>query len=84
MIATVRHGQRSLFQLRETFQTAWPLASITSLASRLRLPLSILNIIAGVTIFVVGGFIPSSILFKLILRDERPLTIIRGTPAFGQ
>jgi hypothetical protein len=40
------------------------------LASRLLLPLSILDIIAGVTIFVVGGFILSPILFKLNLRDE--------------
>jgi CDP-archaeol synthase len=40
------------------------------LASRLLLPLSILDIVAGVTIFVVGGLILSPILFKLNLRDE--------------
>ena len=40
------------------------------LASRLLLPLSMLDIVAGVTIFVVGGLILSPILFKLNLRDE--------------
>jgi CDP-2,3-bis-(O-geranylgeranyl)-sn-glycerol synthase len=40
------------------------------LASRLLLPLSILDIVAGVTIFVVGALILSPILFKLNLRDE--------------
>jgi CDP-diglyceride synthetase len=40
------------------------------LASRLLLPLSILDIVTGVTIFVVGGLILSPILFKLNLRDE--------------
>ena len=40
------------------------------LASRLLLPLSILDIVAGVTIFVVGGLIVSPILFRLKLRDE--------------
>ena len=40
------------------------------LASRLLLPLSILDIVAGVTIFVVGGLIASPILFRLNLRDE--------------
>ena len=40
------------------------------LASRLLLPLSILDIVAGVTIFVAGGLILSPILFRLNLRDE--------------
>jgi len=40
------------------------------LVSRLLLPLSMLDIVAGVTIFVVGGLILSPILFKLNLRDE--------------
>ena len=40
------------------------------LASRLLLPLSILDIVAGVTIFVVGALLLSPILFKLNLRDE--------------
>jgi len=40
------------------------------LASRLLLPLSILDIVAGVTIFVVGALILSPLLFKLNLRDE--------------
>ena len=40
------------------------------LASRLLLPLSILDIVAGVTIFVVGALIVSPILFRLNLRDE--------------
>jgi hypothetical protein len=40
------------------------------LVSRLLLPFSILDILVGVTIFVVGGLILSPILFKLNLRDE--------------
>ena len=40
------------------------------LASRLLLPLSVLDIVAGVTIFVVGAVLLSPILFKLNLRDE--------------
>jgi CDP-archaeol synthase len=40
------------------------------LASRLLLPLSTLDIVAGVTIFVVGALILSPLLFKLNLRDE--------------
>ena len=40
------------------------------LASRLLLPLSILDIVAGVTIFVVGGLVFSPILFRLNLRDD--------------
>jgi CDP-2,3-bis-(O-geranylgeranyl)-sn-glycerol synthase len=40
------------------------------LVSRLLLPLSMLDIVAGVTIFVVGGLILSPILFKWNLRDE--------------
>ena len=40
------------------------------LASRLLLHLSILDIVAGVTIFVVGALLLSPILFKLNLRDE--------------
>jgi CDP-2,3-bis-(O-geranylgeranyl)-sn-glycerol synthase len=40
------------------------------LASRLLLPLSILDIVAGVTIFVVGALILSPLLFKLNVRDE--------------
>jgi len=40
------------------------------LASRLLLPLNILDIVAGVTIFVVGALILSPLLFKLNLRDE--------------
>ena len=39
-------------------------------ASRLLLPLSILDIVAGVTIFVVCALILSPLLFKLNLRDE--------------
>ena len=39
-------------------------------ASRLLLPLSMLDIVAGVTIFVVGGLVLSPILFKLNLHDE--------------
>jgi hypothetical protein len=40
------------------------------LASRLLLPLSTLDIVGGVTIFVVGALILSPLLFKLNLRDE--------------
>ena len=40
------------------------------LASRLLLPLSTLDIIVGVTVFVVGALILSPLLFKLNLRDE--------------
>ena len=40
------------------------------LASRLLLPLSILDVMAGATIFVVGALILSPLLFKLNLRDE--------------
>jgi CDP-2,3-bis-(O-geranylgeranyl)-sn-glycerol synthase len=40
------------------------------LASRLLLPVSMLEIVVGVTIFVVGGLVLLPILFKLNLRDE--------------
>ena len=40
------------------------------LASRWLLPLNALEIMAGVTIFVVGALILSPLLFKLNLRDE--------------
>jgi CDP-archaeol synthase len=40
------------------------------LASRLLLPTSILDIVAGVTIFVVGALILSPLLYKLNLRDQ--------------
>ena len=40
------------------------------LASRWLLPLSTLDIVVGVTIFVVGALILSPLLFKLNLRDE--------------
>ena len=40
------------------------------LASRLLLPLSFLDVVAGTTIFVVGALILSPLLFKLNLRDE--------------
>ena len=50
------------------------------LASRLLLPLSILDIVAGVTIFVVGGLILSPILFKLESSRRAPLTAIRKCP----
>ena len=40
------------------------------LASRLLLPLSVLDIVAGVTIFVIGALVLSPLLFKLNLRDE--------------
>jgi hypothetical protein len=40
------------------------------LASRLLLPLSFLDVVAGTTIFVIGALIISPLLFKLNLRDE--------------
>jgi CDP-2,3-bis-(O-geranylgeranyl)-sn-glycerol synthase len=40
------------------------------LASRLLLPLSILDVVVGTTIFVVGALILSPLLFKFNLRDE--------------
>jgi hypothetical protein len=40
------------------------------LASRLLLPLGILDVVAGTTIFVVSALILSPVLFKLNLRDE--------------
>jgi CDP-2,3-bis-(O-geranylgeranyl)-sn-glycerol synthase len=40
------------------------------LASRLLLPLSILDVAAGTALFVVGAVILSPVLFKLNLRDE--------------
>ena len=40
------------------------------LASRLLLPLNTLDIVVGVTVFVVGALILSPLLFKLKLRDE--------------
>jgi CDP-archaeol synthase len=40
------------------------------LASRLLLPLSILEVVAGTAIFVVGALVLSPLLFKLNLRDE--------------
>jgi CDP-diglyceride synthetase len=40
------------------------------LASRLLLPLSPFDVVAGTTIFVVGALILSPLLFKLNLRDE--------------
>ena len=40
------------------------------LASRLLLPLSTLDIVVGVTVFVVGALILSPLLYKLNLRDE--------------
>ena len=40
------------------------------LASRWLLPLNVPEIMAGVTIFVVGALILSPLLFKLNLRDE--------------
>ena len=39
-------------------------------ASQLLLPLSTLDIVVGVTVFVVGALILSPLLFKLNLRDE--------------
>ena len=40
------------------------------LASQMLLPLSILDIVAGVTIFLVGAVMLSPLLFKLNLRDK--------------
>jgi hypothetical protein len=40
------------------------------LASRLLLPLSILEVVAGTAIFVVGALVLSPLLFKLNLREE--------------
>jgi hypothetical protein len=40
------------------------------LAGRLLLPLSIFDVVVGVTIFVAGGLVLSPILFRLNLRDE--------------
>ena len=40
------------------------------LVSRLLLPLSILDVVAGTAIFVVGALVLSPLLFKLNLRDE--------------
>jgi CDP-2,3-bis-(O-geranylgeranyl)-sn-glycerol synthase len=40
------------------------------LASRLLLPLSILDVVVGTTMFVVGAVVLSPLLFKLKLRDE--------------
>jgi CDP-archaeol synthase len=40
------------------------------LASRALLPISIIDVVAGVTIFVVGALILSPLLYKLNLRDE--------------
>ena len=40
------------------------------LASWFLLPLSILEIVVGVTIFVIGGLVLSPLLFKLNIRDE--------------
>ena len=40
------------------------------LASRLLLPVSIADVVVGVTMFVVGGLVLSPILFRLNLRDE--------------
>ena len=40
------------------------------LASRLLLPLSTLDIVVGVTVFVLGALILSPLLYKLNLRDE--------------
>ena len=40
------------------------------LANRLLLPLNTLDIVVGVTVFVVGALILSPLLFKLKLRDE--------------
>jgi len=40
------------------------------LACRLMLPLSILDVVVGVTLFVIGGLVLSPILFRLNLRDE--------------
>lgn len=40
------------------------------LASRLLLPVSVADVVVGVTMFVVGGLVLSPILFRLNLRDE--------------
>jgi hypothetical protein len=47
-----------------------PEALFPLVASRLLLPLSILDIVGGVTIFVVGALLLSPILFKLKIRDK--------------
>ncbi len=47
-----------------------PEFSFPLLASRLLLPLSTLDIVVGVTVFVVGALILSPLLYKLNLRDE--------------
>ena len=47
-----------------------PEFSFPLLASRLLLPLNTLDIVVGVTVFVVGALILSPLLFKLKLRDE--------------
>ena len=47
-----------------------PESLVPLLASRLLLPLSILDVVAGTTIFVVGALILSPLLFKLNLRDK--------------
>jgi CDP-archaeol synthase len=47
-----------------------PESLLPLLASRLLLPLSILDVVLGTTIFVVGALILSPLLFKLNLRDE--------------
>lgn len=47
-----------------------PESLLPLLASRLLLPTSLLDIVAGVTIFVVGAVILSPLLFKLNLRDQ--------------
>jgi CDP-2,3-bis-(O-geranylgeranyl)-sn-glycerol synthase len=46
-------------------ESLFPLLVIRSL-----LPLSILGVVVGVTIFVIGALILSPLLFKLKLRDE--------------
>jgi len=47
-----------------------PESLLPLLAGRWLLQLSMFDVVAGVTIFVVGGFVLSPILFKLNLRDE--------------
>jgi CDP-2,3-bis-(O-geranylgeranyl)-sn-glycerol synthase len=47
-----------------------PESLLPLLASRLLLPLGALDVVAGVTIFVVGALLLSPILFKLRIRDE--------------
>ena len=56
-----QHGHRP----RSHSESLFPL-----LASQMLLPLSILDIVAGVTIFLVGAVMLSPLLFKLNLRDE--------------